>query len=145
MCHGRLVNGEDFDMVSWTLTVGRWMGWDGVLAHQGTGQANWCTCARLWTRRLKQTWFCTHTHIHTLPVDLFYHIIMAGGGSAGGGGGVYCVKAEKMSWSRREGGKEDGRMRTLPADNEIKPISVEWNNREEEVTAGLQHTQLYCL
>ena len=46
-----------------------------------------------------------------------------------------------------EGGKERGREGggRLPADNEIKPIREKENNTGKEVTAGLLHTQLYCL
>lgn len=59
-----------------------------------------------WTRKLMHvrmavksqtlTNAALHTHLqymHTLPVGLFYHIIMTGGGS-GGGGALLCQSSE---------------------------------------------------
>lgn len=146
MCHGRLLNGEDFDMFSWTLTVWRWMGGGGCLHIKGMGmqidaRAHACELADLNKRAF------AHTPIYTLYLSAcFTTSLRLAAVVVVVGGGLCCAKAEKMSGGgRREGEKEKGRMRRLPDDNEIKPISVEWNNREEEVTAGLQHTQLYCL
>lgn len=43
----------------------------------------------------------------------------------GGREDVLCQSRKNIVGGRPGGGKEKGRMRRLPADNEIKPISVE--------------------
>lgn len=85
MCHRRLFNGEDFDRFSRTQKKphrGRHMHGMHMKTRMDThidAHVHACELTNLNKCGCAQT--SMHTPTHTLPVGLFYHIIMAGRGS----------------------------------------------------------------